>query len=565
MVLVTWALFIYPLLGTGILLLLFFWHQARSFHYWRDRGVPHMKQNWIFGNIGDILLRKTNFAGLFEKAYEQFKENGFGGIFLFGKPAIVICSPEMVEKVLVQDFMNFEDRTDVWNFQETLTKSLFNAPGDKWRKMRHNLVPMFTTAKLKGVIHQMFKCGDLVLRKVEEQAIRGQPVEIEVPAYEYTTDTIASSTFGIQLMSESCDRKSFRSVMNATYNLTSPHLIKIFLLICYPKIFYCIKKFILPHLVIQYFVNLTKSTIEYRRQNGTRREDLLQLMLTLKEKEYVTDLDVQNGKEYKLLHRAYSNAQHEKLFTEEFIASQLFSFLTIGTKPSELTVTFALLEIARNCAIQKQLQDEIDFLLAKNGEWNFALFQETPYLDQVVQETLRMYSFSSMLLRVVTKLYRLPGTSVTLEPGMFVYIPTAAIHADPRYYPAPKQFLPERFAGNHYKPSATYLPFGHGPRICVAIKYATLLVKVILARLLADYTVRLSSKTAVPVRMDERLFFPKCKATPIFLHRRQLRLALVRRDVTAQLSAGSTPYPLFGDPTPVTYQIFTFPSIWTLS
>ncbi|KAG8329194.1 hypothetical protein J6590_092090, partial [Homalodisca vitripennis] len=85
---------------------------------------------------------------------------------------------------------------------------------------------------------------------------------------------------------------------------------------------------------------------------------------------------------------------------------------------------------------------------------------------------------------------------------VLVFIPVSAIHRDPQYYPSPEQFNPDRFAGNNYKPSATFLPFGHGPKICIAVKFAMLIVKVCLARILSSCTIRLSVKMVLLMCLD---------------------------------------------------------------
>jgi cytochrome P450 len=56
-----------------------------------------------------------------------------------------------------------------------------------------------------------------------------------------------------------------------------------------------------------------------------------------------------------------------------------------------------------------------------------------------------------------------------LEKGVLAAIPILALHHDPKYYPDPDRFDPERFSEeekakrHHY----VYLPFGEGPRICI--------------------------------------------------------------------------------------------------
>ena len=84
-------------------------------------------------------------------------------------------------------------------------------------------------------------------------------------------------------------------------------------------------------------------------------------------------------------------------------------------------------------------------------------------------ETLRKYPPVPILNRECTKDYQIPDTDVVLEKGMPTVIPVYALHHDPKYYPEPDRFDPERFnedekaKRHHY----VYLPFGEGPRICI--------------------------------------------------------------------------------------------------
>jgi len=90
-----------------------------------------------------------------------------------------------------------------------------------------------------------------------------------------------------------------------------------------------------------------------------------------------------------------------------------------------------------------------------------------PYL--YIAETLRKYPPVPFLTRECTKRYTIPGTSVTLEKGMPVVIPVLGIHKDPKYYPNPEKFDPDRFRveAKSKRHHFTYLPFGEGPRVCI--------------------------------------------------------------------------------------------------
>jgi cytochrome P450 family 6 len=84
-------------------------------------------------------------------------------------------------------------------------------------------------------------------------------------------------------------------------------------------------------------------------------------------------------------------------------------------------------------------------------------------------ETLRKYPPATNLIRECTKDYRIPGTDVVLEKDMKTIVPVLALHHDPKYYPEPERFDPERFNEDEKakRHRYVYLPFGEGPRICI--------------------------------------------------------------------------------------------------
>jgi cytochrome P450 len=88
---------------------------------------------------------------------------------------------------------------------------------------------------------------------------------------------------------------------------------------------------------------------------------------------------------------------------------------------------------------------------------------------RLFSETLRKYPPAPRLSRECTKTYKIPGTEIVLEKGVLTIIPILGLHHDPKYYPDPDRFDPERFSEeekakrHHY----VYLPFGEGPRICI--------------------------------------------------------------------------------------------------
>jgi len=84
-------------------------------------------------------------------------------------------------------------------------------------------------------------------------------------------------------------------------------------------------------------------------------------------------------------------------------------------------------------------------------------------------ESFRMYPPGFAIERVCTKPYKIPNTNVHVKKGTIVLLPVCGIHHDPRIYPNPEKFDPERFSAENKATRSSYhfIPFGHGPRNCI--------------------------------------------------------------------------------------------------
>jgi cytochrome P450 len=91
------------------------------------------------------------------------------------------------------------------------------------------------------------------------------------------------------------------------------------------------------------------------------------------------------------------------------------------------------------------------------------------------------------LARIATQDTTLGGYPVAqgAEVILWLYL----THHDPRFYPDPSRFLPERFTKeNEAKlPKAAYLPFGAGPRACIGKAFAMMEAQLLLALLVQRF------------------------------------------------------------------------------
>lgn len=107
-----------------------------------------------------------------------------------------------------------------------------------------------------------------------------------------------------------------------------------------------------------------------------------------------------------------------------------------------------------------------------------------------------------MLERVCNKPFVLREKSesqelLTLVPGDCVIIPMDAIQKDPQYSHKPDIFNPDRFLDKESKEVNIdmMMPFGLGPRQCIATRFALMQTKVFFFNLLSKFTLKTNEKT----------------------------------------------------------------------
>jgi cytochrome P450 family 135 len=149
-----------------------------------------------------------------------------------------------------------------------------------------------------------------------------------------------------------------------------------------------------------------------------------------------------------------------------------------------------------------EVHDELLTLLLAGHEttatglaWTFDLLLHTPevlakanelderYLDAVVKESLRVRPVIPGVGRVVrNEPFQLNG--YVIPPGVEINPSIRMIHRDPKLYPEPQRFDPERFLADDAPDTYTWVPFGGGTRRCLGASFAQMEMRIVIARVL---------------------------------------------------------------------------------
>ncbi|XP_067009335.2 probable cytochrome P450 6a14 [Anabrus simplex] len=483
-----------------------YWYFTCTFGYWKKKGVPHLKPEPFFGNMKELTLLRTSLPELFQKIYHQFESHRYAGVYQSRVPSLMIRDPELIKSILVKDFQHFPHRgLKVDENRDPLSANLFNLGGYKWRMLRTKISPTFTSGKMKMMFQLIEECAQQLREYLAEPAEKEREVEMKEILAKFTTEVIGTCAFGLQFNAIEDPHSEFRRMGRAVFKPTLMSNVRRFTLAFIPELAKIFNISFITKDVTDFFLKAVKETVTYREENNIRRNDFLQLLIDLKNKGHLDgDNELDKSKETSEV----SKESEDKFeLSDNLLAAQVFLFFLAGFETSSTTMSFCLHELAVNPDIQTKLQEEIDSFSAESGgKITYDGIHKMQYLDKVVSETLRKYPPVPILVRECTEPYRIPDSDLTVEKGNRILIPVYAIHHDPKIYPEPKRFDPDRFTEekisqrHHY----SYLPFGEGPRICTGMRFGILQTKIGLVSLLSMYEFSVCSKTVIPVRIDPK-------------------------------------------------------------
>jgi cytochrome P450 family 9 len=418
-----------------------------------------------------------------QRIYNMFPNAKYFGLYDFVTPAFVIRDPDLINTIAIKQFDNFCDHNNFVNedLDPMASKNLFGMTGDRWREMRKLLSPSFTSSKMKTMFELITQVAENFIDFVTTQGGKaGKAFNTKDLLSRYATDTIATCAFGISVDSFNHPNNEFFSIGQKTLNFDGWVAMKFLLQRNFPlfsKIFN-IKLF--GTKIENFFKDVISRTVRIRDEQGIVRPDMIQLLMENRSKDSGPKFDIDE------------------------MTAQAFVFFLAGFEPISIAMSFMVHEVGVNPDVQSKLRKEIDDVLREtNGKPTYEAINHMKYLDAVVNESLRLHPINTTLDRNCVKETELPpatsdGKPITIKPGAYIVVSTFALHRDPKYYPQPDKFDPERFL-NNYVDKSIYMPFGVGPRICIGNRFALMEMKIMMFYLLWRCDVEPDVKTGIPI------------------------------------------------------------------
>lgn len=396
-----------------------------------------------------------------------YAANPDGGLFVFRHP-------DHVREVLSTKASSFsKQHTAFTQLSRILGDGLLTSDGETWTRQRRMIGPAFSPARIAeyGAV-MVEEALDTV--RAWSAAPAGQPRNINDDMTNLTLRVVSRALFGHDV-SESDIQIVARAMHEFQRSLSSPDFLPAWIPLPARKRL-ADNAAALDALMLR----LIRERREGTPREGARpgRRDLLEMLVT------AVDTEAKDGRGGSL--------------SVEEVRDQLVTLFLAGHETTAHALSWTFLCLAQNPDVERKLHREIDDVLEGRPP-TVADLERLPYTEQVVSEALRLYPPVYGIARRATEDVSIGPWQVTKGSEVMIWVYWT--HRDPRFYPDPTAFRPERFAPEAAAalPKMAWLPFGGGPRACIGKSFAMMEARLLLATLVQRHRVVLAPGEKVVV------------------------------------------------------------------
>ncbi|XP_076879046.1 cytochrome P450 4V7 [Brachyhypopomus gauderio] len=442
---------------------------------WREM-MPVPGMEGAFPIIGNALQFKSNAGDFFNQIVEGTNENRHRPlvkIWLGPIPFLVLYHAETIEPVLSSS--RHLDKSYPYRFlQPWLGTGLLTSTGDKWRRRRKMLTPSFHFSILADFLEVMNEQSEILVQKMQDH-VGGEPFN----CFSYITlcalDIICETAMGKKVYAQSnADSEYVQSVYKMSDLITrrqrSPWW--------WPDwIYNALGEGNEQAKRLKILQSFTANVIKEKAAKKTAVSDKESDHRPRKRRAFLDML-------MKLADDAGANLGLED------IQEEVDTFMFEGHDTTAASMNWALHLIGSHPDVQKKVQTELQEVLGPAGHRvGVEELKRLSYLECVIKESLRLFPAVPLFARRICNDCHIRGFKI--PEGVNAVIIPYALHRDPRFFPQPEEFRPERFlpensTGRH--PYA-YIPFSAGFRNCIGQRFAMMEEKVVLSSVLRHFDV----------------------------------------------------------------------------
>ena len=424
------------------------------------RGLP------LLGVMPEMI---SDMLGLFTNTAREY--GGIAQFKLLNKSYLLITNPDYVKYILQDNYRNYIRGRSVETGRVLLGNGLPLTDGDFWLRERRILQPAFHRERLGKLANGITNAIDLFMQDWDAKSRGNEILDLDDEMMQLTLTVIIKSMFSAKI-----DDK-IQSLSHA-FNVASKFMLWRSQQMWAPPLSVPIPRNVEYNRALKILNDTIYPLIEDRRKNP--EDDLLGMMLEMR------DADTGEG------------------MSDQQARDEVVTIFFAGHETTAATMAWAFYLLSQHPEIEERVRAEVKDVL--NGRQPaFADLPKFVYLQQVINEVLRLYPAAYLFAREAVIDDQLDGYPI--PANTLIFITPFVTHRDPRYWPDPERFDPDRFTSEQIasRPRHIYYPFGEGPHLCLGNNFALMEMQLILAMTLQRFRLRLISNHPIAFKPEATL------------------------------------------------------------
>ncbi|CAM4333365.1 Putative cytochrome P450 120 [Mycobacterium basiliense] len=376
-----------------------------------------------------------------------------------GRRFVSLSHPEYIDHVLHQARLKYVKSDEYGPIRAAAGLNLLTDEGSSWSSHRSALNPTFARRHLDELVDLMID----PIANVTNTLVGGESFDIHQTMVEATLRVVANALFGQDFgpLVQSMNDLATRGLRHAE-KLERLGLWGLMPRRVYDLLMWCTYSGVpLPPplreiqditLTLDHAVN---SVIDQRLSEPTDRADLLNVLL-----------HADNG-----------------TWPRQRVRDEALTFMLAGHETTANAMSWFWYLMAVHPTARNRMLAEVDDVLGARRPAAEDL-GKLVWTTACLQESQRYFSSVWVIAREAIEDDVVDGHHI--RRGTTVVIPIHHVHHDPRWWPDPERFDPERFlSAAKTRPRSSYLPFGGGRRICIGQGFA-LMEMVLMAAIMSQ-------------------------------------------------------------------------------
>jgi cytochrome P450 len=382
----------------------------------------------------------------------------YGDIVYFrmgGERVFFVNHPDYIRQVLVTDHAKFAKSRALERARKLLGDGLLTSDGVAHQRKRRLVQPAFHRAQIAGYAETMAE----IARRTADGWVDGATIDVSTEMMRLTLSIVARTLFDVDIESKADAVGRALTAVLESFWLT-----------------------LLPFSDLVEALPLRAVRTSQRARGEL--DALIYLMVAERRRRGGACRDVLS-----ILIGGDADGSASGL-TDREVRDEAITLLLAGHETTANALVWTWFLLSQSPEIAAEVHREVDGVLAGRQPAADAV-EALPCVTRVVTESMRLFPPAWTIGRRAREMCEIGGYRVPARA--LVFMSQWTMHRDPRFYPDPERFMPERWTPEFKAtlPKHAYFPFGGGPRHCVGESFAWMELVLVVATLAQRWDLQL--------------------------------------------------------------------------